>query len=392
MEPEKIYPFLQLDAVTAPYREELIDAAKRVINSGWYIGGPEVESLESELSDLLTVPFVVGVSNGLDALRLTLRSWIELHYLRKGQGVVVPANTFIASVLAIVDAGLVPVFAEPDIVTMNLSGITLGKAIADNPDIEIGAVMTVHLYGRVAWDEDMRKIIESEGLLVIEDTAQAIGARSYSVDGLFGSKNAGTLGHAGCFSFYPTKNVGALGDAGAVVTHDRKLATMVKTLANYGADRRYHNEYCGYNCRIDPLQAALIRVKLAHMEEENSARRVNADTYNQIINHPHIKLPLMPSRDCVKECVWHQYVIRSPRRNELQEYLKSNGVMTDIHYPVACSRQPCIERLTAKLFPGKQISLPVAEKMSEEVLSLPVSSATSASDVREIAEIINCFE
>jgi len=388
---EKSYPFLDLGAVTAPYKEELIEAAARVIGSGRFIGGSEVESLERQLAEQLGVPYAIGVSNGMDALRLTLRAFVELGRLRKGQGVVVPANTFIASVLAITDASLVPVFAEPDIVTMNLSGYTLEKAIVDNPSIEIGAVMPVHLYGRVAWDWKMKEIVEERGLIVVEDTAQAIGAESMYEDGLFDSCHAGALGHAGCFSFYPTKNVGALGDAGMVVTHDAPLADMVRTLANYGSTRRYHTEYCGFNCRMDPIQAAFVAVKLRHMDEENQARRRNAEAYASAIDNPLVIHPPMPLTESERQCVWHQYVVRTIDRDGLKAYLESRGVQTDIHYPVPCHMQPAIRKAVAGLLPHGMPSLPVAEEMAKEILSLPVSSATSLSDVIEISGIINDY-
>lgn len=387
----KSYPFLDLESVTAPCRDELAGAALRVIGSGRFVGGPEIETLEQSLAQLLRVPYVVALSNGSDALRLTLRAAIKLGRIKKGQGIVVPANTYIASVLSIFDASLVPIFAEPDPVTMNLSGNTLRQAIEANPDIEIGGIMPVHLYGRVAWDNRMKEIVCERGLFVVEDTAQAIGAESVATEGRYESRHAGGLGDAGCFSFYPTKNVGALGDAGAMVTHDPELAAMVRSLSNYGSSRRYHNEEFGFNCRMDPIQAAFIGVKLRHIEEENQSRRANATLYDSLITHPAIVKPLLPPSGYEKECVWHQYVLRTFRRDEFRAYLNSRGVGTDIHYPVPCHRQPFVAKEFGTLYPQGLPSLPVAEKMAGEIVSLPISSATSLGDVREISAIINSF-
>ena len=244
----KQYPFLDLRAVVEPYADELREAALRVIDSGRYVGGPEVEALESQLSGLLKAPYVVGVSNGLDALRLTLRAWVELGRLKPGDEVIVPANTYIATILAVTDAGLTPVAVEPSIKTMNLDTSRLEAALTQHTR----AVIPVHLYGNVVWDSALVDFVRRHDLLVLEDNAQAIGARALT-PGLFGSDMAGALGHAGALSFYPTKTIGALGDAGAVVTHDAELARTVRALANYGSDRRYHNIMAGFNCRLDPM-------------------------------------------------------------------------------------------------------------------------------------------
>ena len=233
----KHYGFLDLKGVNAPYIEALAEAASRVVRSGRYVGGEEVESLERKMSDVSGAPYTVAVSNGLDALRLILRAYVELGRLRPGCGVIVPANTYIATVLAIRDAGLTPVLADVDPLSSNLKG---GEVLERLIGPDTGAIMPVHLYGRVAWDDDMASIARRHNLLVIEDNAQAIGAESPAA-GLFGTRLTGSLGHAAGMSFYPTKNVGALGDAGAVTTHDPQLAAMVRALANYGADRRYHN-------------------------------------------------------------------------------------------------------------------------------------------------------
>lgn len=373
----KKYPFLDLATVNKPYMDRLVKAAEGVIRSGRYIGGYEVEAFEDSLKGLLEVPYAVGVSNGLDALRLTLRAYMVMGRLREGDEVVVPANTYIASVLAISDAGLVPVLADPDILTMNLDAKGLHGALTGR----VRAVMPVHLYGRVAWSDEMKRLVEENNLIVVEDCAQAIGARAVT-EGLNGSVMAGGLGHAGALSFYPTKNIGALGDAGAVTTHDGELAATVRALANYGADRRYHNIYCGFNCRLDPVQAAMLRVKLPHAGLENADRFARALAYSRTIDRPDVITPLMSGE--VTDCVWHQYVIRvlDGKRDEMARLLAERGVETDMHYAVPPHLQPCYSGL-------KHGPLPVTERLAGEILSLPVSSCTSVKDAAEIGRIIN---
>ncbi len=280
------YPFLELGTVNAPYFDELEEAVVRVVRSGRYIGGKEVEVFEADLCALTGAPFAVGVSNGLDALRLILRGYVAMGEMQPGDEVIVPANTYIASVLAISDAGLTPVLAEPDVATSNLDTTLLERYLTPRTR----AVMPVHLYGRVCWDERLKIFAETHGLKVIEDNAQAIGAVA-PVGGLYGRNVTGALGDAAAFSFYPTKNVGALGDAGAVTTRDGRLAAAVRALANYGSDRRYHNVYKGFNCRLDPMQAAVIRVKLAHVAEENALRRAIARVYVGGVSNQAVRLP-----------------------------------------------------------------------------------------------------
>ncbi|MCM1164141.1 MAG: DegT/DnrJ/EryC1/StrS family aminotransferase [Muribaculaceae bacterium] len=373
----KHYTFLDLAKVNAPYMDELAQAATRVITSGRYIGGPEVEAFEQELGGLLRVPHVVAVSNGLDALRLILKAWIVMGRLKKGDRVIVPANTYIASVLAISDAGLMPVLVDPDKATMNLSAETLLKAITP----ETRAVMPVHLYGRVAWDAEIAEIVDRHNLLVIEDCAQAIGAQA-PLSGRHGINMAGVLGDAAALSFYPTKNTGALGDAGAVTTFDSELATTVRALANYGSDRRYHNIYCGYNCRMDPIQAAMLRVKLPYTNKENADRFERALAYHRTIQRPDIVKPLMSEHPT--DCVWHQYVIRvlDGNRDRLAERLREQGVETDIHYAIPPHMQPCYKDLNHG-------PLPVTETLASQILSLPIATGTTVTDAVEIAQIIN---
>lgn len=375
------YPFLDLGKVNEPYRDELIAAAARVIESGRYVGGPEIEAFENELGNMLRVPHVIAVSNGLDALRLILRAYVALGVMAEGDEIIVPANTYIASILAITDAGLTPVLVDADYDTLNIDTSLIEQSITGLTR----GIMTVHLYGRVAWDNRLADIARRHNLKVIEDTAQAIGARATSA-GLYGSDRAGALGDAGGFSFYPTKNVGALGDAGAVATHDKDLARAVRALANYGSDRRYHNIYTGFNCRMDPIQAAMLRVKLSHTDEENADRFARALAYHRTINHPAVIAPAMTQT--VIDNVWHQYVIRvtGGKRDEMIRKLFDAGVGTDIHYAVPPHRQPCYY---GKLRHG---DLTVTETLAEQIVSLPIATGTSVKDAADIARIINSID
>ena len=373
------YPFLDLGAVNAPYIDDIKVAVSRVVDSGRYIGGDEIDKFEATLSRMTHTPYAIGVSNGLDALRLILRAYIELGRLKPGDEVIVPANTYVASFLAITDNALTPVPIDVDPVTMNLDTTLLEQYISPRTR----AVMPVHLYGRVAWDSLTADTARSHGLIVIEDNAQAIGAQS-AVPGLFGTHSTGSLGHAAAFSFYPTKNIGAMGDAGAVTTHDPELAATVRALANYGSDRRYHNIYAGLNCRMDPIQAAVLNVKLPHVDKENAARFARAACYRNEISHPLVVPPVITEH--VSDCVWHQYVIRvkGGHRDALQRHLADNGVGTDIHYPTPPHMQPCYAHLTHN-------PLPIAETLAKEILSLPISPATTVKQASEIAGIINDF-
>lgn len=368
----KHYPFLDLGRVNAPYADELKRACSRVVDSGRYIGGPEVEALERELAAMVGTRYAVGVASGLDALRLTLSSWIQLGRLSPGDEVIVPANTYFASVLAISLAGLTPVPVDADATTHNLDTSLLAGALTERTR----AVMTVHLYGRPAYDRRLEEFASAHGLLVIEDAAQAIGA-SFA-DG----RMCGALGHAGCFSFYPTKNIGALGDAGAVTTDDDALADMLRSLRNYGSgDRAYYFDRLGANSRLDPIQAAMIRVKLPHTDRENDGRRAIAAIYDSEITNPLVTTP-DPGPD---RHVYHQYVVTTAHRDALRRYLLDNGVETLVHYPCPPHLQKCYPSLAG-------YRLPVATRLADQVVSLPISPAcTTPDDAREIAAIINKF-
>ncbi len=374
------YPFLDLAAVNAPYIHELHEAAARVINSGRYIGGDEVETLEARMAQMCGTSHAVGVSNGLDALTLILKAYIQLGKLHPGDGVIVPANTYIATMLAVTDAGLALIPADIDASTMNLD-VT---SIRDEDAVQAKAIMPVHLYGRNAWTQDVKDFVITHDLLAIEDSAQAIGAHS-DVEGINGGVTTGALGHAAGFSFYPTKNIGALGDAGIVTTDDPELAATVRALANYGADRRYHNIHYGRNCRLDAIQAAIIDVKLNHIEEINTRRHQNAATYDRYLNHPLVTKPTMPANH--SEHVWHQYVIYvGGYRDELQRYLDSEGVGWDIHYAVPPLHQPCYETAPC------HHNFPVTDRLADGILSLPISEMTSTDDIKAICSILNRFQ
>ncbi|MCM1517985.1 MAG: DegT/DnrJ/EryC1/StrS family aminotransferase [Pseudoflavonifractor sp.] len=370
------YTFLDLGKINEPYMDAINAAIDRVVKSGRYIGGSEVESLECELSDITGVPYAVGTGNGLDALRMIFRAYIEMGEMHPGDEVIVPANTYVASILAVTDNGLTPVFVEPSSVTLNLDPQLVEDAITPRTR----AIMAVHLYGRVCWDDRLADIARRHGLKVIEDNAQAIGAVS-PVDGLYGGRHTGALGDAAAFSFYPTKNIGALGDAGAVTTHDPRLAAAVAALRNYGSDRRYHNIYRGYNSRLDPIQAAVLRVKLPHLAGENALRRELAAIYQSGISNPHVIKPLYTDDGSM---VWHQYVVRVTDRDSFRDYLAASGVETDIHYATPPHLQPCYEQYAG-------LWLPVTERLAREVVSLPITRCTSPADAAEIARIVNNY-
>lgn len=366
------FPFLDLGIVNRPYMAEIEKAMQRVLASGRYIGGPEVEAFEAGLASVCGTDYVVGVSNGLDALRLIFKALIELGRLAPGDGVIVPDNTYIASVLAVSDAGLVPVFADASAETFNLDTSSLEK----NYSPEVKAVLAVHLYGRVCYDDALADFVERHKLLLVEDVAQAIGAKTS--DG----RVAGSLGIASAFSFYPTKNIGALGDAGAVATDDAVLAATVRALANYGSDVRYHNIYRGYNCRLDPLQATVLNVKLPYLDTENKRRHDIAAVYDRNIVSPYVRKPLMTTPD---RCVWHQYCLLSHHRDDLRAFLTEHGVGTDINYPAAVHEQPCYGEWA-------DIDMPVSSMIARSVLCLPISACTSVDDAREISKIVNSYE
>lgn len=373
--------FLDLRKNDAPLAEELLEAAGRVLHSGRYLHGEETRLLESDLvaicggSDSAPEAECVACSNGLDALRLILRGYLQLGKLKPGAEVIVPANTYIASILPITEFGLRPVLCEPDPSTMNIDFQAARRLITP----ATGAVMTVHLYGTPAWDAEFAAFCRQHGILIIEDNAQAIGAKAAET-GLNGCRQTGLLGDAAAFSFYPTKNIGALGDAGAVMTTDAELAAAVRALANYGSDVRYHNIYQGFNCRIDEIQAAMLRVKLKYLPQFTSQRRQAASLYDTLITSEAIEKPRIFDG---MEQVWHQYVVRTDCRDKFRDYLSRHGVATDVHYAVPPHLQPCYSE-------EQWGPYPITERMADSVTSLPIAGVNEE-EVRYVANLINSF-
>ena len=372
----KKYPFLDLARTNAPYMEELKAAACEVIERGRYLHSTQTELLEQEIAQLCQTKHCVSVSNGLDALRLILRAYKEMGVLQQGDEVIVPANTYVASVLAISDNGLVPVLCDTREDTMNLDSSLLENLITPRTR----AVMPVHLYGTPCCDEMLLNVAKKHGLRIIEDNAQAIGARSATA-GINGTFITGGLGDAAGISFYPTKNLGALGDGGAVVTNNDTLADTVRALANYGSLTRYHNIYQGYNCRLDEIQAAMLRVKLRYLDHENDTRAAVARAYSESITNPKVKTPVI--FDDMRQ-TWHQYVIRIEDRDNFRQYLDKNGVGTDIHYATPAHQQPCYSDLAHG-------PLPLTDRLANEVVSLPIAHPITPDDARCIADIINRY-
>jgi len=344
-------PFLDLKAINQQYRDELVEAATRVIDSGWYIQGEEVGAFEREFSDYCGTQHCVGVANGLDALALTLRAWKEQGRLKEGDEVIVPANTYIASVLAITENRLKPVLVEPDEATFNLCPEKIAAAITP----ETKAILAVHLYGQIAPMKEIMALAKAQNLLVLEDAAQAHGA---SIDG----KKTGSWGDAAGFSFYPGKNLGALGDGGAVTTDDGELAKTIRALGNYGSHKKYENRYQGLNSRLDEIQAAMLRVKLNYLENEIEQRRSTAKYYLNQIQNPGIQLPYVP---CRESHVWHLFVIRCARRDELKDWLSDRGITTQIHYPIPPHKQQAYSGLRAESL--------TTNDLHTSILSLPIS-------------------
>jgi len=363
--------FLDLQKINRQYKEELKGVASEVIDSGWYLLGDRVTQFEKQLANYLDVANCIGVGNGLDALRLILRAYIEMGIMQRGDEVIVPANTYIASVLAISDNGLKPIFVEPNIDTNNIDISKIEESITENTK----AIMIVHLYGRVCWSEKLVELSKKYNLKLIEDNAQAIGAK-------WNGKKAGSLGDAAGFSFYPGKNLGALGDSGAVSTNDNELASIIRAIANYGSHKKYENKYMGLNSRMDEIQAAFLSVKLKYIDAENEQRRRVAEFYISSVSNSSIELPILPiTRD---EHVWHLFVVRTENRDNLQQHLIVNKVQSLIHYPIPPHKQKCYENCNNLVFP-------ITEKIHKDILSLPISSVLMEDEVKQIVDALNQF-
>lgn len=368
-------PFLDLKVINQQHRQALIDAATRVIDSGWYVLGQEVKAFEQEFSKYCGTQHCVGMANGLDALVLTLRAWKELGKLKEGDEVIVPANTYIASVLAITENRLKPVLVEPDAQSYNLCREKVHQAITPKTK----AIVAVHLYGQLAPMKEIMDLADEHGLLVLEDSAQAHGA---TVDG----KRAGNWGHASGFSFYPGKNLGALGDAGAMTTNDAELAHTVRALGNYGSHKKYVNLYQGINSRLDEMQAALLSVKLQQLDADTLVRQQIAVAYAQGITNPLVTLPISPSSTVasLQNHVFHLFVVRVKNRAAFQAHLKAAGIDTLIHYPIPPHHQKAYRDY-------KYLSLPSTETIHQEVVSLPIGPTMGMADVDEVVAACNHF-
>jgi dTDP-4-amino-4,6-dideoxygalactose transaminase len=362
--------FLDLQKINAQYQQELKEAANSVIDSGWYLLGAELEKFEKEYSNFIGCKYTLGVANGLDALRLIFKGYIALGIIKKGDEVIVPANTYIASVLAITDNDLVPVFVEPNPKTYNLDSLKLEEAITPKTK----AILTVHLYGQNSIDDKMLSICEKHNLKLVEDCAQSHGA-------VWKGKVSGNIGDAAGHSFYPGKNLGALGDAGAVTTNDTELAQVIKALSNYGSLKKYENTYQGLNSRLDEIQAAFLSVKLKYIQDDIDARRKVAEYYLNNIANTKLILPKVIESE---GHVWHLFVIKTEKREELQKYLLENGIQTLIHYPIPPYKQKAYKNLN-------HLSFPITEEIHEQVLSLPLSAVLTVLELEYIVEKINQF-
>ncbi|HQT58842.1 DegT/DnrJ/EryC1/StrS family aminotransferase [Daejeonella sp.] len=363
--------FLDLQQINAKYSEELKKAAAEVIDSGWYLMGDKLKAFEAEFKEYLNASEVIGVGNGLDALRLILKAYIELGIMKEGDEIIVPSNTYIATILAITDNRLKAVFVEPNTETFNLDPSLIEQVVTKRTK----AILVVHLYGRVSWSEQLESLANKYELKVIEDNAQAVGA-------LWAGKKTGTLGDAAGFSFYPGKNLGALGDAGAVVTSDAELGSVIRALANYGSHKKYENNYQGLNSRMDELHAAFLSAKLKYLDEENQFRRTIAKHYCTNISNASIILPQMPNNDT--EHVWHLFVLRTKNRDNLQKYLYDRGIQTLIHYPIPPHKQKAYKDWNSK-------SYPISELLHSEVISLPISPVITLSECEFIIEACNSY-
>jgi dTDP-4-amino-4,6-dideoxygalactose transaminase len=363
-------PFLDLKLINEHSREDLREAFERVLDSGWYILGKEVQAFEREFAAYIGSQHCLGVANGLDALTLMLRAQIELGRLREGDEVAVPANTYIATILAIIQNKLTPLLVEPSLGTYNIDPLDLARRAS----AKTKAVLLVHLYGRSCPMEEILALCRERGMLLLEDCAQSQGAR-------FGGKMTGNWGDAAAFSFYPGKNLGALGDAGAVTTNDPELAEVLSYLRNYGSREKYKNKYIGVNSRLDELHAAFLRNKLLKLDAENSQRKEVAAEYQRRIRNPLVTLPVQPPGE---EHVWHLFVVRTPHRDRLREHLSAHGVDTVIHYPIPPHQQEALATLGAP-------ALPITELIHREVLSLPIYPYLRTDAVIRVAEAVNGF-
>ena len=374
--------FLDLQAINNSFEPALSQAIQKTISSGWYLLGEESRLFEKEYAEFTGAKHCIGVANGLDALCLILKAYIELGVMNEGDEIIVPANTYIASILAITDNKLIPVLVEPDLLTYNIDPFLIETKITQRTK----AIMLVHLYGQIAMHAEIEKLAGKYQLKIIEDSAQSQGAEYVTTKGT--TLVAGNIGHAAGHSFYPGKNLGALGDAGAVTTNDDELADTIRTIANYGSKVKYYSDYKGVNSRLDEIQAAALRVKLKRLYTDNNSRRVAAEYYLSNINNGHVILPkLNDIRLRVSKTfshVWHLFVIRHYQRDYLQRHLHASKIQTLIHYPVPPHKQKAYKNWNG-------LSFPVTETIHNQVLSLPISPIITEKEMEHIVNTINKY-
>lgn len=359
--------YLPLKRITAMHTDEIHQAIRQVVDSGWYLRGEATTHFEENYARYIGTKHCIGVANGLDALTLIFRAYIELGVLKEGDEVIVPANTYIATILSITENQLKPILVEPSIDTFQIDDALVEQAITPRTR----AVMLVHLYGRCAYTERIASLCRQHNLLLLEDNAQAHGCR-------FGNRRTGSLGNAAAHSFYPGKNLGALGDAGAVTTNDACLAAAIRSIANYGSSRKYVFGYQGRNSRIDEIQAAVLSIKLKYLDEDNVRRQVIANYYIDHVNNPLVRLPEKSGS------VYHIFPVLCVQREALQYYLETNGVGTAIHYPIPPHKQACYAGWHG-------FCLPVTEQIHAQELSIPCHQALADKEIETIVELINCF-
>lgn len=367
--------FLDIQKINEKYYNDIPNAVDKVVKSGWYIRGEESNLFEQEFAAYVGVKNAIGVANGLDALRIILRAYIEKGEMKEGDEIIVPANTYIASILAITENNLRPVLVEPDIGTYNINPKLIESHITERTK----GIMLVHLYGRNAFTEKIGSLCTKYNLKLIEDAAQAHGA-------FYNSKRIGSIGDAAGFSFYPGKNLGALGDAGAICTQDDELASICKSIGNYGSEKKYHNKFKGLNSRLDEIQAAVLRVKLRGLDIDNQLRRNTASYYIDHLNNSLISLPvngIHATSEYVGH-VWHLFVIRIGGRSDFIDYLKAKGIQTLIHYPIPPHKQQAY-------IEWKDLQLPITEKVHDEIVSIPISPVLSRKEVDYVIECINNY-
>ncbi|MDM8160293.1 DegT/DnrJ/EryC1/StrS family aminotransferase [Labilibaculum sp. K2S] len=364
--------FLDLQKINSQYKDELKQVASEIIDSGWYLLGNQVSTFESSLSNYIGSKHAIACANGLDALRLIFRAYIEMGIMQEGDEVIVPANTYIASILAITDNRLKPVLIEPNEASFNLDINKVEEAITKKTK----AILVVHLYGQACYNGELRDIANRHNLKIVEDNAQAIGAKVSNL-------KTGNLGDASGFSFYPGKNLGALGDSGAITTNDNELARIARAIANYGSEVKYQNEFSGLNSRMDEIQAGFLSVKLKYIDKENLIRREIARYYRENINNEKIILPQVVSGD-EDSHVWHLFVVRSKERERFQKYLLDNGVQTLVHYPIPPHKQKCYKEMNDHTYI-------LTEKIHNEVISLPISPVMTKDEIVRVVDLINQF-